>query len=398
MKSGDIELQRLDILAGWCHDVRKALSASDLWHLARLPVREAHFEDVARAACLGEQVVFGSLDSLVDEQLEDEVQRLGDVLMASRRFPSILVGDDAVDEDDACLAAVACHEALYLYGSRLIGHGVGRQIDDAHLCKVCGQPKGPNSKIKDRQCRRCFAIQDREAAQAARQLARFQRPQATRYAVDAAGPPLNYALGPQPTQSYSAGAYATAGAAGHERRRPRSFKSAAGRPPRRAQGPPRPAGAESAAGCARRAAESGAARRRRSSRTPAGPAAASTRRPRPSRRVVAAARRHRPPRAHPGTPKHAEPGTSRHANRGVGAVEKPEEARAASATRRAAEPGVRRRRGRIRPPERAEQSEASRRAARRGRGSWARRSRSRGRRMWGPTAPATRVARLLTCQ
>ena len=30
-----------------------------------------------------------------------------------------------------------------------------------------------------------------------------------RYAVDAAGPPLNYALGPQPTQSYSAGAYAT---------------------------------------------------------------------------------------------------------------------------------------------------------------------------------------------
>ena len=129
--------------------------------------------------------------------------------MASRRFPSILVGDDAVDEDDACLAAVACHEALYLYGSRLIGHGVGRQIDDAHLCKVCGQPKGPNSKIKDRQCRRCFAIQDREAAQAARQLARFQRPQATRYAVDAAGPPLNYALGPQPTQSYSAGAYAT---------------------------------------------------------------------------------------------------------------------------------------------------------------------------------------------
>ena len=129
--------------------------------------------------------------------------------MASRRFPSILVGDDAVDEDDACLAAVACHEALYLYGSRLIGHGVGRQIDDAHLCKVCGQPKGPNSKIKDRQCRRCFAIQDREAAQAARQLARFQRPQATRYAVDAAGPPLNYALGPQPTQSYAAGAYAT---------------------------------------------------------------------------------------------------------------------------------------------------------------------------------------------
>ena len=213
VKSGDIdELQRrLDILGKVLvpNDVRKALSASDLWHLARLPVREAHFEDVARAACLGEQVVFGSLDSLVDEQLEDEVQRLGDVLMASRRFPSILVGDDAVDEDDACLAAVACHEALYLYGSRLIGHGVGRQIDDAHLCKVCGQPKGPNSKIKDRQCRRCFAIQDREAAQAARQLARFQRPQATRYAVDAAGPPLNYALGPQPTQSYSAGAYAT---------------------------------------------------------------------------------------------------------------------------------------------------------------------------------------------
>ena len=90
VKSGDIdELQRrLDILGKSSlvpNDVRKALSASDLWHLARLPVREQHFEAVARAACLGEQVVFGSLDSLVDEQLEDEVQRLGDVLMASRR-------------------------------------------------------------------------------------------------------------------------------------------------------------------------------------------------------------------------------------------------------------------------------------------------------------------------
>ena len=151
--------------------------------------------------------MFGSLDSLVDEQLEDEVQRLGDVLMASRRFPSILVGDDAVDEDDACLAAVACHEALYLYGSRLIGHGVGRQIDDAHLCKVCGQPKGPNSKIKDRQCRRCFAIQDREAAQAARQLAR----QYARVQARSQPPQLGYALsgGQPPPQPYAAGAFAS---------------------------------------------------------------------------------------------------------------------------------------------------------------------------------------------
>ena len=40
---------------------------------------EQHFEAVARAACLGERVVFGSLEFVaqVDEQLEDEVQRTG---------------------------------------------------------------------------------------------------------------------------------------------------------------------------------------------------------------------------------------------------------------------------------------------------------------------------------
>lgn len=139
-------------------DVRRALCASDLWHLARLPVREAHFEDVARAACLGEAVQpFAPLDSLVDERLEDEVQRLGDVLMASRRFPAILIGDDATDADSAMVAAVACHEALYLYGSRLIGVGVGRQIDDAHLCRTCGRPKEPGAKMNSKMCRRCFA-------------------------------------------------------------------------------------------------------------------------------------------------------------------------------------------------------------------------------------------------
>ena len=57
------------------NDVRGPIGA-DLWHLARLPVREAHFEAVARGSLSGGTGRLGSLDSLVDEQLEDEVQRL----------------------------------------------------------------------------------------------------------------------------------------------------------------------------------------------------------------------------------------------------------------------------------------------------------------------------------
>ncbi|KAH8093466.1 hypothetical protein JL720_4602 [Aureococcus anophagefferens] len=114
-------------------------------------------------------------------KLEDEVQRLGDLLIAARRFPGILPPgilaaargtEDGDPYDDALEAA----EALYLEGSKRVGTQVQRCIDNARKCVDCGRNKSANAKPSDARCRSCF-------------LAKMRDEQEQRRASDAASMP-----------------------------------------------------------------------------------------------------------------------------------------------------------------------------------------------------------------
>ncbi|KAH8070524.1 hypothetical protein JL721_4917 [Aureococcus anophagefferens] len=163
-------------------DVRRALKLGDLWHLARLPIGERNFDEIAEAACLLATARAPADFEVVDgEKLEDEVQRLGDLLIAARRFPGILPpgilaaargSEDEEPYDDALEAA----EALYLEGSKRVGTQVQRCIDNARKCVDCGRNKSANAKPSDARCRSCF-------------LAKMRDEQEQRRASDAASMP-----------------------------------------------------------------------------------------------------------------------------------------------------------------------------------------------------------------
>lgn len=133
-------------------DPRKALTCVDYWFLALLPVHEDNFAELARAAALSETVRdVENLDELKGEDLENEIRRLGDVIMAARRFPAIIA---ASDDDDQPLREA---EAMYLDGSKRIGDQVQTCIELAFQCRECGKPKSAENKPSDAVCRKCYA-------------------------------------------------------------------------------------------------------------------------------------------------------------------------------------------------------------------------------------------------
>jgi len=158
-------------------DVSQALTLQLYWQLALLPVRRSNFQELATAAALTQPVrPPQDLNTLSAESLEDEVQRLGDVIIASRRFTCLIDSswglDDAIDskeddnDDDTEQAMqarrLAAAEDLYLEGSRRIGNHIQECIEIAALCKNCGQPKNTNNKPSDMLCRNCFLLQQKE--------------------------------------------------------------------------------------------------------------------------------------------------------------------------------------------------------------------------------------------
>jgi len=163
-------------------DVRRALKLGDLWHLARLPIGERNFDEIAEAACLLTTARAPADFELVDgEKLEDEVQRLGDLLIAARRFPGILppgilMAARGTEDEDPYDDALEAAEALYLEGSKRVGTQVQRCIDNARKCIDCGRNKSANAKPSDARCRSCF-------------LAKMRDEQEQRRASDAASMP-----------------------------------------------------------------------------------------------------------------------------------------------------------------------------------------------------------------
>ena len=179
VKGGDFEdlLGRLRKLASpdlVPDDVSRALKLADLWHLARLPVSDRHFDEIAEAAATLKAVRPPKpFDDISGEALEDEVQRLGDVIISARRFPGILAYDDASDDasdaendpdddDDDDDARLERAEALYLDGSRRVGSQVQACIENSRKCATCGRNKSANAKPSDAHCRSCFLAAQRE--------------------------------------------------------------------------------------------------------------------------------------------------------------------------------------------------------------------------------------------
>ncbi|KAH8064136.1 hypothetical protein JL720_12932 [Aureococcus anophagefferens] len=199
-------------------DVRRALKLGDLWHLARLPIGERNFDEIAEAACL----------------------------LATARAPADF---DLVDgeklEDEAA-------EALYLEGSKRVGTQVQRCIDNARKCVDCGRNKSANAKPSDA----LPVVLPREDARRAGAAPRERRGVDARDAVDAgparrAGPapdaytpmgtPIVLAPG-TPIVGNPETSRPTAAGRRRRRRRPRAARAAAAAKPRRRrprQGRPR---------------------------------------------------------------------------------------------------------------------------------------------------------------
>ncbi|KAJ1448675.1 P-loop containing nucleoside triphosphate hydrolase protein [Pelagophyceae sp. CCMP2097] len=155
-------------------DVRAALSLEDVWNLARLPIKDDLFAEVARAVALGGRVREPlDFSRLAADALEDEVQRLGDILVTSRRFPHIIAPADAprvetgAKPEPDVASAIRQLEALYLAGSLQVGSNVQLCIDESKLCTSCKKPKGGNSKPSDKHCRQCFlkAMRERQSGE-----------------------------------------------------------------------------------------------------------------------------------------------------------------------------------------------------------------------------------------
>lgn len=150
-------------------DPRRALTCMEYWALARLPIRQSNFAEIAKAAALGISVrSVKDLDALEGEDLENEIQWLGDVIVSARRFPALMAprpsenndgnGTDNVNATKLLQEA----EAIYLEGSKRIGAHIQSCIESAFLCRNCNKPKHADNKPSDALCKRCFSALNRE--------------------------------------------------------------------------------------------------------------------------------------------------------------------------------------------------------------------------------------------